>query len=494
MSLARISSSSALESFAVTHGDSAGLDGYSPDGEREVVFPYLEANGRKAWLAFGRAMRFMNAEGKKHTVTLFYGLDDNGVDGFSVVCGDTFLGGSLKGGTAGAKARCEEAVDAAISSGAVPSGGRAALIAKMLGNLAVFPNESACNFYRLINTAGAVKAGCKHVKGLLYRLRSTADLVPVADQVKAGFEALKDPSSARTTKKSSTATETLFQRIQGLLDPKREFKVPVLVEGPPGWGKTFAARELGLHGGFDAFVEAGGHAGMEAFDFIGGYIRAGNDYPWNDGPVTRAFRLAAQGKKVLLLIDEFLRVPRRERNVFLSALAPHKDCYRLVTGRATKVVDGIAEQELIEAPIANISIVGTTNIGAAYDVESDDPALAERFFRIYAGKDLPFARLVLLQMIGDRAAANGAKWKTATVDKVMAFFTHMETLAKDNLATAEPNLRMVTRAVQMAESSAEVKDRLIDFIPTWVGRTLNGEPIPEQVDGVKMAVNRAWAA
>lgn len=363
----------------------------------------------------------------------------------------------------------------------------------MMENHGIFGGESGCNFYKEINKTGSITAGCKHAKGLLHKLRNDAELVPLADKIEAQFAAWKGGKTAKATT-AKKKTETLFARIQGLLAPARAFKVPVLVEGPAGWGKTFAARELGLNGGYDTFVECQGHAGMEAFDFIGGYTRCGNDFVWLDGPVTRAFRLASQGKKVLLLIDELLRVPRRERNVFLSALAPHKEVYRLTTGRATKVADGVAEQEMLEAPLCNISIVGTTNIGAAYDVESDDPALSERFFRFYAGKDMPFAELVLLQMVGDRADADKANWTTDTVTKVLKFMENMGKLAQDNLATAEPSLRMVTRAVQMAMSSAEVKDRLHDFIPTWVGRTLNGEPIPEQVKGVKTAINTAFAA
>jgi len=95
----------------------------------------------------------------------------------------------------------------------------------------------------------------------------------------------------------------------------------VVIEGPPGTGKSTLLRDIARHAG-QAVVFAEGNAELTPARLIGQYdpaqVLAGGYVPaaFTDGPLLRAMRSGA-----LLYLEEFNRVPEETLNVLITVLA-----------------------------------------------------------------------------------------------------------------------------------------------------------------------------
>jgi magnesium chelatase subunit D len=95
----------------------------------------------------------------------------------------------------------------------------------------------------------------------------------------------------------------------------------VVIEGPPGTGKSTLLRDIARHAG-KAVVFAEGNAELTPARLIGQYdpaqVLAGGYVPaaFTDGPLLRAMRSGA-----LLYLEEFNRVPEETLNVLITVLA-----------------------------------------------------------------------------------------------------------------------------------------------------------------------------
>ncbi len=265
------------------------------------------------------------------------------------------------------------------------------------------------------------------------------------------------------------------------------FKKPVMLEGGKGLGKTYTVVQAAMKSGYEPIVLQG-HAGIEAIDMLGHYVQApGEDGQiqsvWVDGKLTAAFRMAANGKKVVLLIDEILRIPARELDLLTSPLAPVNDHYTLVTGRPLGTIDGVAQIETISAPVENLAVIATTNIGHGYNVEETDKALSDRFRRKWFNTDLSTMYQVLLSKVQESG------FDEEIADNLLGFFSAMQKLALAHEIEEPANLRHLCEAVDLADDQDDVRDELINTIPQWVGRTFDGEPDPAQVEAVMSCID-----
>ena len=290
-----------------------------------------------------------------------------------------------------------------------------------------------------------------------------------------------------------TAISPIAKEVQTYCSPKRAV-VPLLLLGEQGAGKTYGVRSEAKN--YDHFIEVPCHAGMEAKDFIGGPLPDGNTFSWTDGGIARAFRLAAAGKSVLLLVDEIFRVPAAQRSVFLTCLSPDETgdepVYKLKTERVMKEKGGVCYTEELVAPVAHLSIVATTNIGGQFNVSEDDPAMAERwqFHYVYCSA-VEIGRVI--QSVLESGGMSNADAVSLSALYVQ-FWTKASELKKLGTINLAPTVRTLTRAVKIATAPTAKAhyEAVMKIAPMWAGTDLDGRLNTAQIENINIAAKGAF--
>lgn len=364
--------------------------------------------------------------------------------------------------------------------------------------------DTACNFHqgnslKPISVNGTIYKVCKHIIG-------------VCDTFKDNISYITDDmlSEAGVIEKPAKKEKEPFEQLK-----RFAFKIPVLVEGDRGSGKTYEAFEYAKSLDIEpSFV--GGHAGIESIDLLGCLVPyAGqenkiedtsvsaadffsgdyqmkvsssnsNSLIWKDGPIAEAFRKAQNGEKAILIIDELLRIPQRELNILLTALSPVHGKYNLRTGRILEVIDGVAREEVLSCDTRDLFVLATTNVGGQYAVDTIDPALAERF--VLVRKDTEYDRLV--SILRKKAQEKGFNENLA--DKAGMFFNRMLSAKEQGIVEEVPTLRTLSRPFDLSDKEDEVKDYIFDQHLLWVARDVYGKPDREQVDVVKQIMEQIF--
>lgn len=245
---------------------------------------------------------------------------------------------------------------------------------------------------------------------------------------------------------------------------------PVLLMGDRGAGKTHFGRALA--GETEAtFVEVGLHEDVKASYLLGKLLPApAGGFAWVDGPLSRAFRQAARGKKVLLLLDELLRTPQEQLSILLTALSPYKGKYTLSTSRVVGYdEDGVGVEEVLECDIGNLAVMATTNVGAHFVVGEIDPALMERFVVFKMDTTEEKLRDVLSKTCEARALPLGL------VDKLIAFWKGANALVQNGQLQLAPTLRVLTRSLERINKAAELKESLMAEHLQWCALDSDGQ-------------------
>ncbi len=356
--------------------------------------------------------------------------------------------------------------------------------------------DDFCNFISEENLYNIDGYGvCKHIMTALYDNKDNIGYM--IDDLKSIYnDKFKDSNK-------NIEPEEPFKQLK-----RFAFKIPVLVEGDRGSGKTheaFAyAKSIGIEPSF-----VGGHAGIESIDLLGCLVHyAGqqqeiedtsvsaadffsgnyqlqvssnnsNGLIWKDGPIAEAFRKAQGGEKSILIIDELLRIPQRELNILLTALSPVDGKYHIRTGRILEVINGVAKEETLSCDTNKLFVLATTNVGGQYAVETIDPALAERFMVVR--KDTEYDKLVSIL----KEKCKEKNFDETFAEKAGVFFNRMISAKEQGLIEECPTLRTLSRAFDLADKEDEINDYIFDQHLLWVTRDVYGKPDKEQVKVVK---------
>lgn len=321
-----------------------------------------------------------------------------------------------------------------------------------------------CDFWR-----GRVKKQlCAHTAGVM----ALPDIDQHFAQLEEDLAAYKTQSGGARARVSGPEAE-----IQELL-----FRVPVLVKGDRGSGKTTFARKFAIDNNYH-FVEVGGNESMEAVDLLGMDKRHGTEVVWYDGALAEAFRLASLGKKVVLLIDEALRIPQRQLSVLLSALSPFRGMYRLSTGRILAIDNGmVSEKEEIFAPVHNLAIVATTNVGMEYAVDDLDPAIEERFEVVY----MDTTKDSLKRAVSETLELKG--FPASYLDKLEKLYGALNLMVENGSLNRGPTIRTMVRCLELSNEEDDIQRHLLRAARHWVDHTSKGKPVPEQVALAEKAI------
>lgn len=97
----------------------------------------------------------------------------------------------------------------------------------------------------------------------------------------------------------------------------RETRLPVLLKGPTGCGKTRLVEHVAAEAGVPLFTVSC-HEDLTASDLLGRYVLSGSDMQWVDGPLTRAVREGG-----ICYLDEVVEA-RQDATVAIHSLTDHR--------------------------------------------------------------------------------------------------------------------------------------------------------------------------
>jgi hypothetical protein len=429
------------------------------------TYPYRSNGKGKVSLAVASA--FLIAKNlESHLVVISVRHDEKKDEkSYEIWCGDMFLEGRLTStdATDPVLIRCQAA--------AAGHPDKETLVLDMQSHSGIVTKSDTCDFWnQWISTP---KQLCVHTQQVLAEF-FTEDLgleMAALLDVKMGL------SSAMPVAGDSAGNSALARFM---------FRVPVLIEGDRGSGKTVEvhtfAKESGAH-----FVKIAGHEGVEASDLLGHYVpTTKGGLIWKDGGLSGAFRSASKGIKTLLLIDELLRIPQRQLSVLLTTLSDFDEHYECRTGRIVNIDEGVGEEEVLRCKVEDLAVAATTNVGAEYALDQIDPALAERW--IILRKDTTIE--LLKQALDPIVKAKG--FSPAVISMLIKFFNQAQEFKRGAQICRTPTTRTIVRAVKLAERESEVKDYLLHQKLLWVDRDLDGYPNKEQVELLTNCVNRIF--
>lgn len=214
---------------------------------------------------------------------------------------------------------------------------------------------------------------------------------------------------------SATGKEPILGAISRFYTPHVETPFNVLLCTAPSLGKSYAIRRLGKL--YDVYLEHGCADDVDEIPtLLGSPIPDGHgSFLIVDGVMVEAMRAAASGQSVLLLLDEVLREPQRVQEWLLTFLTgvetPTGKIYRLRTRRA----NGDGTLEVIEAPAANLHIIGATNLGAIPPIE----AFWSRWYKVRVDFSLDVVREVASAICDAHAITDSADLVASFADIVM---------------------------------------------------------------------------
>ena len=417
---------------------------------KPVVFPYrTKGSDRVEVLAPALLFRVENTDNKHHhTVVVSITPDKN----FNIWCADGLFAAKRK--ATSKYERIYNEYESAVREKDIPE-------AYWIPPNLLF-SDDGCSFWR--------RKTCKHTEFVLNLINTYPDrFYDYVEMVARDTGMLGEDDSVRI---SSLEKELLTLA----------FRSNVIVEGEQGSGKTYTslavAEKLIEEGKADEVVVVQGDNSVEGVDLLGYWIKAQDgSLVWKDGGVTEAFRKASKGKRVVLIVDEILRIRARERDLLVRALTVWKDGkYRLRTGRVLAVEDGVAQEEVIEVPRENLWVIGTTNIGSQFTVDEYDPAFAERFILLRADTTEDDLRRVLTEKCDE------LEFPPVVVGLLIKFWKSCKRMHESGELAGFPTTRTLVRALEIApEKTVEgAKEGLWIQRYLWVGRDSMGYPIKEQ--------------
>lgn len=382
-----------------------------------------------------------------HVVVVAYRKED-GNNKFRITCADRYLEGKLESDSV------QSRISGALETVSVDKVDQVQRSLEEAFNL--LPESAHCTFWEKWR---ANQELCAHTSHFLAYLRDNKP------DFKSSLQSFYE--SAYSVQQDALTKDGIVQ-IQHLA-----FRVPILLEGDRGAGKTLESRAFARKHDYPV-VEVGGHEGIESVDLLGCLVPyAGNQVVWKDGPLSEAFRLA-QTQKTVLIIDELLRIPTRQLSILLTPLSPDEGRYKLRTGRILSVEDGVAKEEVLTCPIENLAVIATTNVGSEYAVDDCDPALAERFIILRMDTTEEKLKHVLTEFV------NRNKMQEKLVAQCVLFFNQCKALGWQGQLARTPTTRTMVRLLELVKLGAMPWMAVQTLSLLWVSRGADGMPNGEQ--------------
>jgi hypothetical protein len=463
------------------------LPDYSVEDSYTTPYPFNDNDTKEIKFSIAHVMKLTHKIDKKnHTTVLAYDGEE-----YYFWCGDNFIDNTKTHTIKKAKELVAEATKNIKNEIENASKQMHELFHKEVAS-------TGCGFWANWKSKGEI---CKHVKHFLKVIE-----IETIDNLEIQYN-----NYMNMVNPSSTSSNDL-QKLK-----RYSFKKHVLMDGPKGFGKTYGVYQFLDDEKIptEDIFEVGGFEGLESIDLLGQNIpfvkeikksnksvvlKANNifasqegtehvqDLVWMDGALTAAFRNASKGKQTVLMIDELLRIPGRELSILIAALTPNnKGEFTLRTRRVIGLnEDGCGIEEIIKVKKENLWIVATTNIGAEYDVDEIESALADRFMIIHKGAERSVLKTVLDGEIKKR------KLKVTTDAKLMEFYDKMVNFKKTENISKIINTRHLTEIIEFAIDEIDIPNVVKDQILKWVDRDIEGKPDETQLKLIEKTIESIW--
>jgi nitric oxide reductase NorQ protein len=169
-----------------------------------------------------------------------------------------------------------------------------------------------------------------------------------------------------------------------------ERRLPLLIKGPTGCGKTRFVEHMAARLG-RPLVTVSCHDDLSAADLVGRHLIAGGDTVWNDGPLTRAVRDGA-----ICYLDEVVEA-RKDTTVVLHPLADDRRVLPLErTGETIPAAPGFM-------------LVISYNPGYQNLLKGLKPSTRQRFVALALGYPPPAVERTIVQAEGGVDAATAQR-------------------------------------------------------------------------------------
>lgn len=490
------------------------------------VYPFHDVATKRSCLAAAMSIdcRSKSNPDDVHTVILARRVQPGSPPAYFSWCGDQFLEGRTTAASRSAR------VNGAVRD--LPLSKSADLRRDLDARFGTRPQNAACGFWRehARNPAGG---GCEHTRAVFAEICTEG-----AESVLASIDALHDElannlasrdgvrSSPFVTGQAAAAMPTMAgadaaravavaaieaelrkdKIIDEILDhtgPGVIGKMPLILIGDTGWGKTENFRIIKRAGLYDEVHEMPISPGMDALDLVGmaqKVTRRREDGSNEslvfhvDSPFVQAARAAATGKQVAILFDELPRASRTFLSAIPAIINPDGDSITITTGRAVhSTSDGVASIERVTFKRANLAIWATGNPGGNYDcngfTDGGDLATINRFHRVYVRPDPEKAK----RIIGELASAHS--WPMPAAMAMTKWYVNMEKLAgsKDTGINRRVTLRDIGWSFDMVRGNHQAMGKTLhQWANRWVGFDLEGFPNQDQMKAVHDAIDNAF--
>lgn len=256
----------------------------------------------------------------------------------------------------------------------------------------------------------------------------------------------------------------------------------LMLFGEKGTGKTYNIRKFVDKNNWK-LVKIDGHAGLDEYSLLGHLIKnyEGN-FVWKNGSLAEAFREASNGERVVVFIDEILRMNPQTLNLLITAMDPYNGYYELELDNPTEVIKGTVKTETLKAPVQNLWFVCATNIGADYEVTTMDEAFKDRFIL----KEISISKDEMKTIVSKKLEEKNFNYP---IDKLMNFYAKIHNLYLSNSISHDINLRHITDVLEYAIEIDDIKILFRDKIFAWAGLDYNGKPIYEEKTIINQAID-----
>jgi MoxR-like ATPase len=223
------------------------------------------------------------------------------------------------------------------------------------------------------------------------RLRAI-DLAPLYDP--SALHTNCQPGETPSPVEPATSSGFVGWQVQALVQALRNGE-NVLLAGPTGTGKTYAAQQVVEQLGASLVIVEGKESLID-LDFLGAILpKEDGGRAWVDGPLLRALRQAWL-EPVVLFLDEINRIPRQQVNLLLGLMNPKSQAACQMQGLDLPgagpfyVIEVPMTSDVVACPVAHLHIVAAGNFGRVYQVYDLDPAVRRRFDTIIEFDYLPY--------------------------------------------------------------------------------------------------------